>query len=81
MEKSGWDIRWKQQYKDIACTCRNRVRKARGQLELKLPREKEKCKMKCVCISSKRKGKESVVEEKSLVSLNPLGQAQVPGTR
>ena len=56
MEKSGWDIRWKQQYKDIACTCRNRVRKAKGQLELKLPRENKKSKMTGVCISSKRKG-------------------------
>lgn len=75
MENSGWDIRWKQQYKDIACMCRNRVRKAKGQLEPKSPRENEKSKMRGVCISSKRKGKESVIEEKRSVSLHPPGHA------
>jgi len=40
-----------------------------------------KVKMKGVFISSKRKGKVSVIKDKIFVSPNPLGHAQVPGTR
>lgn len=65
MKKSGWDVRWKHQYKNIACTCRNRVREAGGQLKLELRRENEKIKIKGVCIS--RKGKVRRVQQKKEV--------------
>lgn len=46
------------EYKDIACVCRNRVRKTKAELELKWATEMDNTKSFSKCLGSKRKAKE-----------------------